>query len=83
VVFSPDGRTVASQSDNNAIHLIDVATGKVLQTLTGHTDFVTSIAFSRDGHTLVSGSNDNTIKLWDVTTGKLLNTFGVPNPPSE
>jgi WD40 repeat protein len=83
VVFSPDGRTVASQSDNNAIHLIDVATGKVLQTLTGHTDFVTSIAFSRDGHTLASGSNDNTIKLWDVTTGKLLNTFGVPNPPSD
>jgi WD40 repeat protein len=83
VVFSPDGRTVASQSDNNAIHLIDVATGKVLQTLTGHTDFVTSIAFSRDGHTLASGSNDNTIRMWDVATGKLLKSFGVPNPPSD
>ncbi len=46
-----------------------------LQTLTGHSKLVTSVAYSPDGQTLASGSNDNTIKLWDVKTGNLLQTL--------
>jgi WD40 repeat protein len=38
-------------------------------TLTGHTDFVRSIAFSPDGTTLASGGTDNAVRLWDVATG--------------
>jgi hypothetical protein len=36
------------------------------QPLTGHTDFVSSVAFSPDGHTLASGSWDGTVRLWNV-----------------
>ncbi|MGI2909791.1 WD40 repeat domain-containing protein, partial [Hassallia sp. VBCCA 56010] len=71
VAFSPDGKTLASGSDDNTIKLWDVATGKLSQTLTGHSNSVRSVAFSPDGKTLASGSDDNTIKLWDVATGKL------------
>ena len=35
-------------------------------TLSGHTDYVFTVAFSPDGKTLASGSKDNTIKLWEI-----------------
>jgi serine/threonine protein kinase len=49
--------------------------GKLLQTLTGHSNFVYSVAYSPDGQTLASGSGDKTIKLWNVKTGNLLQTL--------
>ena len=38
-------------------------------TLTGHTDWVTSVAFSPNGLTVASGSVDETVRLWDAVTG--------------
>jgi WD40 repeat protein len=68
VIFSPDGRLLAS-ADDITIRLWDVATGALLQTLNGR---VNSIAFSPDGWLLASASDDMTVRLWDMATYALL-----------
>ncbi|MCT7984068.1 WD40 repeat domain-containing protein [Laspinema sp. A4] len=75
IVFSPDGKTLASSSGDKTIKLWNVETGEEIHTLAGHQDKVWSIAFSPDGKTLASSSYDKTIKLWNVETGKEIHTF--------
>ncbi|KAL2884620.1 Vegetative incompatibility protein HET-E-1 [Ceratocystis lukuohia] len=45
-----------------------------LQTLEGHSDYVTSVVFSNDGQRLASGSSDETVKIWDATSGACVQT---------
>ncbi len=73
VVFSPDGTTIASGSNDSTIKLWDAQSGKLLNTLKGHRYAVENVAFSPNGTTIASGGVDDTIKLWDAQSGKLLN----------
>ncbi|NED55663.1 hypothetical protein G3I24_32865, partial [Micromonospora aurantiaca] len=67
--FSPDGKTLATGSDDKTVRFWDAATGKPLgQPLTGHTGAVETIAFSPHGKTLATGGEDETVRLWDVAT---------------
>jgi hypothetical protein len=46
-----------------------------LQTLEGHSDFVTSVAFSHNSTRLASASGDRTVKIWDASSGACLQTL--------
>ncbi len=70
LVFSRDGKALASGDEDGTIKLWDVAKAKELASFKGHTGGISSLAFSADSKVLVSGSEDKTIKLWDVVKSK-------------
>ncbi|MEQ9358581.1 MAG: TIR domain-containing protein [Coleofasciculus chthonoplastes F2-STO-03] len=73
IVFSPDGKTIASASEDKTVRLWN-RDGELLHTLSGHEDEVYSVVFSPDGNTIASASKDGTLRLWN-RDGKLLHTL--------
>ena len=64
--FSADNQRLVTGGVSEVAEVRDVASGKVLQSLKGHQDWVVSAAFSPDGKSVVTGSFDHTAKVWDL-----------------
>ncbi|MBL1129478.1 MAG: hypothetical protein D8M54_13340 [Chloroflexi bacterium] len=69
---SPDGRWVATVSDDTTVKIWNAITGQEVQTLTGHQSPITSLAFSANGAHLATGSQGGQVIVWDVLAGTLL-----------
>ena len=80
--FSPDGRMIAAGSSGHTIKFWDIASGRELRTLRGHSDYISFLGFSPDGRILASSSYDRTVKLWDIANGREVGTLSRKSPNS-
>jgi WD40 repeat protein len=71
VAFAPDGKTLATGSDDLSVKLWDPDLGLERGTLggsEGHTGMVRSVVFSPDGKTLATVAEDKVVILWRAAT---------------
>lgn len=75
LVFSSDGKTLFSGSDDSTIRLWDAQTGARKLTISGQGGAVKALAVNPNGKILASGSADKTIRLWNAANGTRLRTL--------
>ena len=79
VVYSPDGKRLATIGKDGTVKVWEAATGRELLTVPGTTSLVDSygpqrLAISPDG-VLLASSDNNRVKVWDSVSGEVLRTL--------
>ena len=79
VVFSPDGRLLATADTKKMVKLWSVDSGELIKTFRGHENYIHEISFSPDGKQLASGGGDKQAIIWDIASGKKLISLTHPD----
>ncbi|PSN19352.1 hypothetical protein C7271_07785, partial [filamentous cyanobacterium CCP5] len=74
VAFSPDGRTIASVSEDQTLRVWEVHNSRSSQPSFSHRQAIVSVDYSADGDLIATGSYDGAVKLW-TPAGRLHKTL--------
>ncbi|MEM9908046.1 MAG: NACHT domain-containing protein [Cyanobacteria bacterium P01_D01_bin.44] len=80
VTFSPDGQLVASGGLDRTIRVWEVKTGTCIQTISNHSEPISSLAFKPNGQVLASSGESGIIHLSAIKTGRLLQELKSDSP---
>ncbi len=72
IAFSPNGKYIATGSQDKTIKIISYPSMDILGTLSGSLFEVFSLCFSPDGKILASGGGDDFVRIWDYKNLKPL-----------
>ena len=70
IVFSPDGKWMATNGMGNNIQIWDARSREPVKLLKGHDNEIVGLDFSPDSRWLISASADNTVRIWDMQKGE-------------
>jgi WD40 repeat protein len=73
VVFSADGRRIASGSNDGTVRMWDATTGQSSHVLEGHAGGAKRVMFAENG--ILYAVGEETIKVWEPVTGKPMRTM--------
>ncbi|MGZ3628821.1 MAG: protein kinase domain-containing protein [Ktedonobacteraceae bacterium] len=66
IAWSPDGKRIASASQDGTVHVWNAATGQRFFRYHGHRGSVNAVAWSPNGSYIASASSDTTVQVWDA-----------------
>lgn len=77
ITYSPDGRMIATASEDGKLNLWNAETGVLLHSLQANEGAAWAVDFSADGKLLASCGDDAQLRIWDGQTGALLKTLAI------
>lgn len=69
LTWSPDGKFIASASDDTFVQVFDATTGARSIIYRGHTEEVAAVAWSPNGQFIASAGQDRTVQIWHAASG--------------
>jgi len=74
-MYSPNGKFIASISNDSNAYLWDAVTGEKIRTFKGHMAGLNGLAFNADGSQLLTSGSDKTARVWDAETAREVQKF--------
>ncbi|MEA3500303.1 MAG: caspase family protein [Candidatus Marinimicrobia bacterium] len=75
VVFSFDGKYLASCSSDRTVKIYNTNNWELIKTLSDHSKSVISVSFSPNSEYFATGSSDKTVKIYNTTNWELIKTL--------